>query len=259
MKTLPAQQLAVSEADTSRKAHEGSRESFERHVKAGRTEANDGAAQANRPDLASSAKPLVDVTRREPVTVDNKLPLMPTDALFGSGSRIYPQGLAVVGYLSMLAAGSNASAGSKTGLPGDGVVAEMTATPPSAPSFAAAIELGDDTGRLSAPVIAQAAASHAEAIDDAPDAAPAVTGAAELPTWLSRRLSFTGQGTSTTLRLRDYRIADPRDRELVDQLLGFATRQGQAVSRIVVNGREVWRRDDVSTHTNEQGVTWHGS
>jgi hypothetical protein len=89
--------------------------------------------------------------------------------------------------------------------------------------------------------------------------APVATGGAELSTWLSRRLSFTGQGASSTLRLRDYRVAESDNGELVNQLLGFAARQGQAVGRIVINGHEVWRRDEVATHNNEQGVTWHGS
>lgn len=261
MKTLPAQQMAVHEADTSRKAHESSRESFERHVKPDRSEADEGAARANRPDLASAVKPGIDATPRDPATVVNRMPLTPTDALFGSGSRIYPEGLAVIGYLSMLATGPGLSAGGQAALSASGAAVATSIPPPSSPSFAVAvaIEQGDVTGQTSAPVIAQLAASRAEGMDDAPDAAPAATGAAELPTWLSRRVFFAGQGASTTLRLRDYRIADASDRQLIDQLLGFASGQGRPVGRIVINGREVWRRDDMDTHINEQGVTRHGS
>jgi len=263
VKTLPSEQMAVREADAARKTRDDTRESFERHITSAKTETGSDVGRAEHVDIGVAAAPGANAKPFAPSAVVNAVPLTPTDALFGSGARVYPQGLAVVGYLSMLAAATDTSPAGPVVLAADTPAVNATMPPAfDVPSIIAA-EHGDAdvAAQMTKPVgrVSTTSAEGAEGVDDASDATPVSTGMADIPAWLARRVSFAGRGEATTLRLRDYRIGESGHGELVDQLLGFADTQGQSVGRVVINGREVWRRDGMDTHINEQGVTWHGS
>lgn len=74
-----------------------------------------------------------------------------------------------------------------------------------------------------------------------PSASPA---AAE---WLARSMKWIERdGRDPLVLLRDFRIDDTEAQRVVDGLRAFAQEQGVALDRIVVNGREFWRRPDLS-------------
>jgi len=261
VKTLPSEQMAVRETDAARKTRDDTRESFERHITSAKMETGSDAGRADHVDIGVAATPDANAKPFAPAAAVNAVPLAPTDALFGSGARVYPQGLAVVGYLSMLAAATDTSPDGPVVLSADTPAANATMRPLVGAPSAIAAGHGDTDVAAPTPMgrASLRSAESAESADEASDATPVLTGMADMPAWLARRVSFAGRGATTTLRLRDYRIGDAGHGDLVDQLLRYASTQDQSVGRVVINGREVWRRDGMDTHINEQGVTWHDS
>lgn len=65
--------------------------------------------------------------------------------------------------------------------------------------------------------------------------------------WLARWMKWIERdGHDPIVLLRDFRIDDDEARRLVDGLRAFAQEHGVALDRVVVNGREFWRRSDLS-------------
>ena len=65
--------------------------------------------------------------------------------------------------------------------------------------------------------------------------------------WLARWMKWIERdGRDPVVLLRDFRIDDDEARRVVDGLRAFAQEHGVGLDRIVVNGREFWRRPDLS-------------
>jgi hypothetical protein len=65
--------------------------------------------------------------------------------------------------------------------------------------------------------------------------------------WLARWMKWIERdGRDPIVLLRDFRIDDDEARRLVDGLRAFAHAHGVELDRVVVNGREFWRRPDLS-------------
>lgn len=65
--------------------------------------------------------------------------------------------------------------------------------------------------------------------------------------WLARWMKWIERdGRDPIVLLRDFRIDDDEARRVVDGLRAFAQEHGVGLDRIVVNGREFWRRPDPS-------------
>ena len=60
--------------------------------------------------------------------------------------------------------------------------------------------------------------------------------------WQQRWLQWLqAQGTDVQLRLRDYRLQESDYPRLIEQLHQFTREQGLTLTRLMVNGRELWR------------------
>lgn len=65
--------------------------------------------------------------------------------------------------------------------------------------------------------------------------------------WLARWMKWIERdGRDPIILLRDFRLDDDETRRVVDSLRAFAQEHGVGLDRIVVNGREFWRRPDLS-------------
>jgi hypothetical protein len=65
--------------------------------------------------------------------------------------------------------------------------------------------------------------------------------------WLARWMKWIERdGHDPMVLLRDFRIDDDEAQRIVDGLRAFAQEHGVGLDRIVVNGREFWRRPDLS-------------
>lgn len=70
--------------------------------------------------------------------------------------------------------------------------------------------------------------------------------------WLARWMKWIERdGRDPVVLLRDFRIDDDEARRFVDGLRAFAQEHGVGLDRIVVNGREFWRRPDLSQQQQE--------
>ncbi|MFZ2752586.1 MAG: hypothetical protein WAZ48_03970 [Lysobacteraceae bacterium] len=130
----------------------------------------------------------------------------------------------------------------------DPVAAKHAATPQavSVVGNASAAGLRSDAAGATATVL-QPATLRAVETDDPmplpslPSSSPA---AAE---WLARWMKWIERdGRDPIVLLRDFRIDDDEARRVIDSLRAFAQEHGVGLDRIVVNGREFWRRPDLS-------------
>ncbi len=170
------------------------------------------------------------------------MPSTSVESTLGAGATIYPQGLRVIGYLSML---------------GVQTTHDLSAVSPSSADNAAAIEqrasmpgqgyelVGGETAGCSLHYAVVSAPIDADRSTMPGDEGTTVDATAAVDTspagrWLRRRLSAAIGESGTTLRLRDYHLAEGDIPAVVDTLLSHARHGGYEVSRIVVNGREVW-------------------
>ena len=65
--------------------------------------------------------------------------------------------------------------------------------------------------------------------------------------WLARWMKWIERdGRDPLVLLRDFRLDDDETRRVVDSLRAIAQEHGVGLDRIVVNGREFWRRPDLS-------------
>lgn len=258
--------VALRDADTVKsQPREDKRASFQSHV---RQEKNKGdvaglATTAHEPPDGTLNGSLVDLTLPSVVRAlpDDivALPLASTDAVFGAGATIYPQGLAVVGYLSMLPAGDDTAE-----LPGS-VPAVAQATVAGSPTVTLAAwstpsAASDAANRMSPDGLSAVAVDttmSAEGGAASTDPALSTMDGAELTPWLLRRMSFSGKGADATLRLRDYRLPAGHEGELAEGLLAIARAQGWPAARVVVNGREIWRQSGVSPSPDTQRTQDH--
>jgi hypothetical protein len=90
--------------------------------------------------------------------------------------------------------------------------------------------------------------------DTASSSANPLSGAGSAPRsdtgipWQERWLQWLrGSGGDLQLRLRDYRLDEADHPKLLEQLHLFARDQGLALTRVSVNGRELWRAPDPAT------------
>lgn len=243
MTTVSADRMALREVEAVKPgASPDGRPSFEPHV---RHQESDVRTKQHAGDIAyeqstESATPQSE--NRLLADPLHALPMPSADIVFGQGATIYPQGLAVVGYLSMLPsreATSGARASSSSGgersanspLPGASPQEQS-----ASPSPSAVADAGSPLGGM--PWLPHAPGATEGGVDPTH---PAWTNI-ELAEWLMRRISFTGEGQGATLRLRDYRLAPGDDRALAQRLLAMARANQWLPARIVVNGREIWRR-----------------
>lgn len=243
MTTVSADRIALRETEAAKPgARSDGRPSFEPHVRHQESEAQ---AKQHADDIAheqtseSVALPGDDRLVTDPL---HALPMPSADAVFGQGATIYPQGLAVVGYLSMLP-------------PREGTAGSMVPAGDEQPTNAQ-LPRPSSQERSASPSPGTAAAADAEsqligvpglsfepgAMGDGVDPTHPAWANAEVSEWLMRRISFTGEGQGATLRLRDYRLAPGDDRALAQRLLAMARANQWPAARIVVNGREIWRR-----------------
>lgn len=121
-----------------------------------------------------------------------------------------------------------------------------TAQTVGATRLVSAAGLGSDAAGANATVLQPATLRVVEADDpmslpSLPSASPA---AAE---WLARWMKWIERdGRDPIVLLRDFRLDDDEARRVVDSLRAFAQEHGVGLDRIVVNGREFWRRPDLS-------------
>ncbi|PWB29836.1 hypothetical protein DCO49_00255 [Stenotrophomonas sp. SPM] len=128
--------------------------------------------------------------------------------------------------------------------------ASSTAVPPSGMRSAAAPMLGCSPASLELPTSttqqiqpAQSAALRLSAAVMEPiDAAPPARSAVETGSpWQARWQQWLrGQGEDLKVRLRDYRLQEDDYPQLIAQLHRFARDQGLTMTRLTVNGRELW-------------------
>jgi hypothetical protein len=113
-------------------------------------------------------------------------------------------------------------------------------------------------GNISAAVLrSDAAGANATALQPATLRAIEVDDPMSLPSlpssspaaaeWLARWMKWIERdGRDPVVLLRDFRLDDDEARRVVDGLRAFAQEHGVGLDRIVVNGREFWRRPDLS-------------
>lgn len=76
---------------------------------------------------------------------------------------------------------------------------------------------------------------------------PAMTDASASGFWPERSLRFTRQRDGSSVAwLRDFRLGDAEASRLIRFVLGDAKEKGVALSRIMLNGREVWTSPSIS-------------
>lgn len=261
MTPVSAERLALQQTDAERsRAREDKRPSFESHVR----QDEGGARQADEKTtdlrLAPNAVRAAGTAAQMLADTLRTRPMASAVAVYGEGATIYPQGLAVVGYLSMLPPGS-----AEAGAPAPAGVVSSNATSEALPAQASApIAMAQTStvtaNQVDAPSLQAVVVSGLDDTDggDGSDLMRVTTSeTAELSLWLLRRLSFGGQGADATLRLRDYRLASGDEPVLVQHLLRFAKEQGWPVARIVVNGHEIWRPPGAVPSHLLQGVEHH--
>lgn len=258
MTNVNAERLALRETDAVKAQNRDERRpSFEPHIRQA------DVADSTRHTAARSDSEVEGDVAQAPIAGtpmdDQRMqPLASVDSVFGEGAKIYPQGLAVVGYLSMLPSRDPAAlvmlpltAQSAV----DKASAGMVVAPSSLGRMAATIQT--PSGALLPDITAVTAPSD-QGVEDGVEPMRVAFGGAEMTTWLMRRLSFSGYGETATLRLRDYRLVVGDERALADRLLAIAHENGWPVARIVVNGREIWCRPGTTPSTHPPGVETHG-
>jgi hypothetical protein len=88
---------------------------------------------------------------------------------------------------------------------------------------------------------------RATGTDDPMQLQPLPTSSPAAAEWLARWMKWIERdGRDPIVLLRDFRIDDDEARRIVDGLRAFAQEHGVGLDRIVVNGREFWRRPDPS-------------
>lgn len=258
MKTIPSDHPALRETEAvhAPAKDEKRRPPFEPHIRRDAGAPKQAVGREGLPgSLDHDASVASTLLARKDVTA---LPLASTDALFGAGATIYPQGLAVVGYLSMVAA--REVEGPAVGWRAPGTVASPSpGTVGVMGSYASGISVVTGASPRDFPEVASAP-SHAATREtsELADTVTESTAANDVKPWLLRRLSLSGPVSQTTLRLRDYRIARGEEATHIPSLLAEAEARGHQVHRIVVNGHEIWRKDVTSPHTDSTGANHHG-
>lgn len=182
---------------------------------------------------------------RNTVSVTAQLSHAAVDALFGVGAKIYPQGLAVVGYLSMAGEGDAVPGERLAGtLGGQGVAAGGFAPATIVAQGDVAGEAGRVPGAIEATGSAAAMASQGDgmAAGGVEELRSALAAEAS-PQWLARRLAIVDGTRGAVIYLRDFRMDEGQRGAVVDALVAHAREQGHHVSRVVVNGQECWRAD----------------
>lgn len=179
------------------------------------------------------------------------------DALFGAGATIYPQSLAVVGYLSMANTGESAPAQPSASV-GSAVAVLAGSQVAVAPS---GMPGGDPVGGQCEAAMPSygmpgAAVAGTGPAGDGVDELRAALASEAAPQWLAKRLSIVGSEQGAVIYLRDFRLAESQRGAVVDALREQARKLGQPLARIVVNGQECWRADGAQLSGN-QGVTEH--
>jgi hypothetical protein len=243
MTSANADRIALREGDASQRgSRSDDRPSFAPHV---RSEAH-GVQSNHRADGPAHDRTITAPTQPIDEAQDplRTRPVPSADVLFGQGATIYPQGLAVVGYLSMLPM-SHASPAATAAIAGDST-ADPVQTLAMPPEGAAGELAGEETLHGGPSPIGNAIGRPCVAggTEDGIGPVRSPWTSADIGEWLMRRISFTGEGHRATLRLRDYRIRPGDDRALAERLLAFAHANRWPAARIVVNGRELWRRSD---------------
>lgn len=257
MTSVTAERLALHEADTSKtQGRDENRPSFEPHVRHGATSPVVGRSttdvHGSAVDPTGAPAPLVSPDRLYAV------PLASMDAVFGEGATIYPQGLAVVGYLSMLPTGADIAQGSVPGSSAAGASASDVPGPLAGITVPALIPATSDTQAGPHSGAGAGEMPPPETFgDEGVDPSRAALDGAEMTRWLLRRLSLSGKGEGATLRLRDYRLDASNEQTLADRLLAIARDNDWPVARIVVNGREIWRQTGATIQQLQGGET-HG-
>lgn len=259
MTSVNAERLALREADAVKaQTRDERRPSFEPHVRQSdeadstrhATDRTGNVVEGDVTDAPVAGTPIDDLRMQ---------PLTSTESVFGEGAKIYPQGLAVVGYLSMLpsrAPGALAALPPTTQPIVDMASAGMVAASSSPGEVTAMIE---EVSESSLPGIVPVTAPSDHSVEDGVEQIRATLGGAEMTTWLMRRLSFVGHGASATLRLRDYRLVAGDESALTDKLLAIAHQNGLPAVRIVVNGHEIWCRSGTTSSTHLPGAKIHVS
>lgn len=183
------------------------------------------------------------------------------DGLFGAGAKIYPQSLAVIGYLSM----ANGEAGDGTPAVGslpdrEAASTAREASPPGSTDTAvsSAQPLADAAAELIAGAPGHMATGGLGSLADSVDDLHAALAAEASPHWLARRLAVVEGAHGAVMYLRDFRLADGERGAVVDALLMHAKQRGLQLERVVVNGQECWRAD-ASPLMNDRGETIHVS
>lgn len=193
----------------------------------------------------SAAKAAVLATVQEQLGVVVQ-PIGDTEALLGS--RVFGLHLLAGAYLSELTLSEGATSeatfdavkavqSSTTSLeeqaaPLDSLLSEQTASP-------------EDPSPVESLVVPGATVTN-EASAAATDASPQTAAAMEstgVPAahWLERSLRFTKQSDGSAVAwLRDYRADGHETAKLVDSLIQEAKANGSVLSRVMLNGREVW-------------------
>lgn len=245
MTNVNADRLALRDADAVRPAPPDKRRpSFEPHIRQ-REPAKNPASHVDGDAFDDAARPRTGALQRE----DTKaLPLASTDAVFGEGAKIYPQALAVVGYLSMLPNPDEAGTPYPEGLKAaSGAVMGAASVPQTDSRNAAPATPAEPSPHELFPGAVHDARHPGPVPDGEADPVHTSIDATEIGAWLQRRLTFSGKGANATLRLRDYRLARSEHEALVGQLVSMAKDQGWPVARIVVNGREIWRQSGAAS------------
>ncbi|WP_266158303.1 hypothetical protein [Dyella silvatica] len=81
---------------------------------------------------------------------------------------------------------------------------------------------------------------------------------AGLDHWARQLLRISYQGQTATLWLRDFHLDDAQRSALTEHVLAHALSMGQPITRLVVNGKEVWRAVSTSPVADKEQET-HGS
>lgn len=183
-------------------------------------------------------------SEREIVPVDVRLTTV------GMTGRVYPQELRAVGYLSMLERTAAPSA-----MP-DGEVAKVLPSPTTEATVEAGMPLAarsavtQTVASVAVAMSGVANAGHARACSESHAEAAREAGAAGGMSheWVKRMMRL--DGGAATLWIRDYRLDAVQRRALVEHLQRGARDAGMPLSRVVVNGKDIWRD---GAWTQEQG------
>jgi hypothetical protein len=168
-----------------------------------------------------------------------------TEALLGS--RVFGLHLLAGGYLSEFALSESSTSETSDALR---LVQASTASPEEQAASTDAVRSlevasPEDQGHVEA--LAMGGALVDSEMSPAATDAPTQISVAEAPTgtplaqWLERSLRFTKQPDGSAVAwLRDYRVDGDEASRLIDSLVQEAKAKGSVLSRVMLNGREVW-------------------